>query len=84
MKKAVSRLRAKTDRELGILAEKQLEQTLRLAKAGRSEEAARGYEAARRLLLVTNLSCLQRDQIEDQMARVETALQIDRPITAVA
>jgi hypothetical protein len=84
MKKALARLRARTDRELGILAEKQLEQTLRLALAGKNEEAMRGYEAARRLLTVANLSSMQRNRIEDQMARIESALEFDRPISAVA
>jgi hypothetical protein len=84
MKKALARLRARTDRELGILAEKQLEQTLRLAQAGKNEEAMCAYRATRRLLTVTNLPSMQRDRIEDQMARIETALEIGRPIGAVA
>ena len=84
MKKALARLRAKTDRELGILAEQQLEQTLRLARLGQKEEAERGYEIAKRLLEVTNLNFVQRDRIDDFMAQVEVALDVDRPITAVA
>ena len=84
MKKALARLRAKTDRELGILAEKQLEQTLRLAQAGKKEEATRRYQSARRLLAVTSLSCLDRDRIEDLLSRVESALHIERPVSAVA
>jgi hypothetical protein len=84
MKKALARLRARTDRELVILAEKQLEQTLELAQNGKNAEAARSYETARRLLAVTNLSCMQRDRMEDQIARVESALEIHRPISAVA
>ena len=84
MKKALARLRARTDRELGILAEKQLKQTLLLVQAGKNEEAMRSYKATRRLLTVTNLSCLQRDRIDDQMARIEIALEIARPITAAA
>jgi hypothetical protein len=84
MKKALARLRAKTDRELGILAEQQLEQTLRLARIGKKEEAVRGYESAKRLLEVTNLNCVQRDRIDASLAQVEVALEVDRPITAVA
>jgi hypothetical protein len=84
MNKALARLRARTDRELSILAEKQLEQTLRLAQAGKKVEAAREYDSVRHLLAVTNISCLQRDQIEDQLARVEAALNIERPVSAVA
>jgi hypothetical protein len=84
MNKALARLRARTDRELGILAEKQLEQTLRLAQAGKKEEAEREYQFAQRLLVVTNISCLNRDRIEDQLAQAETALQIERPVSAIA
>ena len=84
MNKALARLRAKTDRELGILAEKQLGRTLRLAQTGKNQEAACEFEFARRLLVVANLSCLQRERIEDQVAEVEAALHIERPITAVA
>jgi len=84
MNKALARLRARTDRELGILAEKQLEQTLRLARIGKKEEAVRGYKFAKRLLVVTNLNCVQRDRIDASMSQVEVALEVDRPITAVA
>jgi hypothetical protein len=84
MKKALARLRARTDRELGILAEQQLEQTLRLAQAGKREEAARRYQSAQRLLAVTNLPCLDRERIDDLLARVEAALHIQRPVSAVA
>ena len=84
MNKALARLRAKTDRELGILAERQLEQTLRLARIGKKEEAERGYEFAKRLLEVTNLNFVQLDRIDASMTQVEVALEVDRPITAVA
>lgn len=84
MNKALARLRARTDRELSILAEKQLEQTLRLAQAGKKEEAAREYDSVRHLLAVTDISCLQRDRIEDQLARAEAELNIERPVSAVA
>jgi hypothetical protein len=84
MKKALARLRAKTDRELSILAEQQLEQTLRLARLGKKEEAQRAYKAAKRLLQVANLNFVQRELLETSLAQVEVALEVDRPITAVA
>jgi len=84
MNKALARLRAKTDRELSILAERQLEQTIRLARLGQKTEAERGYEVAKRLLVVTNLNFVQRDRIDDFLTQVEVALEVDRPITAVA
>jgi hypothetical protein len=84
MTKALARLRARTDRELSILAEKKIEQTLVLVEAGRFEEAAETYQAAKRLLVVTNLAAAYRERIENQLARAERALQIEEPFTAVA
>ena len=82
MQKALARLRAKTDRELSILAEKQLEETLTLAEDGRYSEALRSYDTARRLLAVLELSSAEQARIESQMARVRAAL--DQPAAAVA
>jgi hypothetical protein len=82
MKKALARLRAKTDRELSILAERQLEQTLTLTEEGRYEEAVRSYDIARRLVAVAELSAKQQAEMEEQMARIRAAL--DQPAAAVA
>lgn len=82
MKKALAQLRAKTDRELGILAGKQLEQTLTLAENGRYREALRSYDTARRLLAVADLSPSQQARMKDQMARVHAILA--QPAAAVA
>jgi hypothetical protein len=84
MRKALARLRAKTDRELCILAGKQLEQTLRFVEAGNREEAMASYEAAQRLLTVTQLSTLNREPMEQLLARTEAALELDKPTVAAA
>jgi len=80
MQKALSRLRAKTDRELGILAEKQLEQTLTLIDLGQYREAFAGYDTALRLLAVAKLSPLDRERVEHKLARVRRAVEL--PATA--
>jgi hypothetical protein len=82
MNKALARLRAKTDRELSILAEKQLEQTLILADAGRHCEAARSYDSVRRLLTVAELPAPQRARLEKRLASVRAAIEL--PAGAVA
>jgi hypothetical protein len=82
MQEVLARLREKTDRELSILAEKQLEQTLTLAEEGRYGDAICAYNTARRLLAVARLSAAQQARIENQMARVRAAL--DQPESAVA
>jgi hypothetical protein len=82
MHKALSRLRAKTDRELFILAEKQLEQTLSLIDAGRYREACAGYDIALRLIKVAKLSPLQREHLDKQLAHVRSVIEL--PAGAVA
>jgi hypothetical protein len=82
MNKALARLRAKTDRELSILAERQLEQTLTLVEMGRYRDAARACDIARRLLAVAQVPAAQRARMEQQLARVRAA--IDQPAAAVA
>ena len=84
MNKRLARLRYKTDRELFILAERQLEQTLGLAQIGRIDDAAHAYEFAKRLIAVANLPHGQRARVENLLARVEAALNIEDPIAAVA
>jgi hypothetical protein len=82
MEQALARLRAKTDRELSILAEKQLEQTFRLAAMGLHTDAARTYESARRLLQVAQLPAAQRVRLEKQLAIARAVVEL--PAGAVA
>ena len=78
MEQALARLRAKTDRELSILAGKQLEQAIRLAELGRCQEAARGYHTAQRLLGVANLSADQRRRLQNLLASIEASLETEQ------
>ena len=82
MQQVLARLRAKTDRELSILAEKQLEQTLTLAERGRYLDAIRSYDIARGLLAVANLPPIQRARLEKKLDRIGESIR--RPAPAVA
>jgi hypothetical protein len=84
MKKALARLRAKTDRELGILAEKQLEQTIRLAESGQAAEAAYHCEQARRILAVTNLPEFQRERIAMKLSAIDRLLRLGEEVVTTA
>jgi hypothetical protein len=74
MQKALARLRAKTDRELGILAEKQLEQTMTLIDRGRYREACAGYDTTLRLIAVARLSPMQREHLDKQLAHIRKSI----------
>jgi hypothetical protein len=80
MNKALTRLRAKTDRELCILAEKQLEQTLTLAGQGRYRDAERAYDTSRRLLAL--LPEGQQARLEPRLAHARAVM--EQPAAAVA
>ncbi|HTS64762.1 MAG TPA: hypothetical protein VMH28_22215 [Candidatus Acidoferrales bacterium] len=82
MQKALARLRAKTDRELSILAEKQIEQTITLAERGRYGEAARAYGFARRLVAVADLPASERARLEKQLALVRESIELPAPAVA--
>lgn len=82
MKRALAQLRAKTDRELSILAQKQIEQTIQLAEQGRYSDAARAYGAAQRLLAVAELPPSERARLEEQLALVRQSIEL--PAKAVA
>jgi len=76
MKKELARLRQKTDRDINILAQKQLEQTLTLAGQGRYCDAARSYDTARKLIAVVELPHPQRARLEQQLARVRNSIEL--------
>ena len=82
MNEALTRLRSKTDRELGILAEKQIEQTLKLAEEGRYRDAQHAYDTARLILLVAQLPIGLRVCLERKLKAAREA--ILAPISAVA
>jgi len=82
MHKALARLRAKTDRELGILAEKQLEQAAQLVDGGCYIAASRSYHTVRSLLVVAELPAAQRARLERRLDSLRAAL--EQPASAVA
>jgi len=84
MRKALARMRAKTDRELCILAGRKLEQALKLMEARNRREAMASYEFAQRLLTVTQIPTLNREPTEELLARTEAALGLEKPAVVAA
>jgi hypothetical protein len=79
---ALLRLRAKTDRELGLLAARQLRRARKSANRGAYREAAKDYLTAKALLSVADLPPQKRARLECLMHEVHQA--IEPPLTAVA
>ena len=82
MESALARLRAKTDRELGVLAGRQLRRARKLAGRGAGRDAAKDYLSARVLLTVAELSPAKRARLECLLHDVRKV--IERPLSAVA
>ena len=82
MQSALTRLRAKTDRELGVLAARQLRRARKLAGRGARRDAAKEYLSARVLLTVADLPEVKRARLECLLHDVRKAL--DVPMSAVA
>jgi hypothetical protein len=82
MKKALARLRWKTDRELCILAEKLIEQTIRLAEEGRYADAMRSHDTVLRILAVASFSDAEHARLQDRLGAARAVL--SQPISAVA
>jgi hypothetical protein len=82
METALARLRAKTDRELGVLIARQLRRSRKLAARGAYHEAAKDFLTARTLLAVTNVPPADRTRLERLMHKVRQSIEL--PITAVA
>jgi hypothetical protein len=82
MKRALARLRAKTDRELSILVARQLKRSLADAYRRNYKEAARGYLSASALLAVANLTPAKREKLERMMAELRSHIEL--PASAVA
>ena len=79
---ALARIRAKTDRELGVLIARQLQCSRKLAARGAYHDAARNYLSARSLLAVANIPPAQRARLERLMHEVRQTVEL--PVTAVA
>ena len=82
METALARLRAKTDRELGILVARQLRRSRKLAARGAYHEAAKEFLAARALLAVADIPTAERARLERLMHEVRQTIEL--PATAVA
>ena len=82
MKTALARLRAKTDRDLGVLIRRELDKSIALAKRGNNRAAAEGYLRASRLLEVTEIAAADRARLEQQMRALRGVVEL--PATAVA
>jgi len=82
METALARLRAKTDRELGVLIARQLHRSRKLAARGAYHDAAQDFLSARGLLAVANVPTAERTRLERLMHEVRQTIEL--PITAVA
>lgn len=72
---SLAQLRAKTNRELGILAHRQLERSLFLASRGQYQDAERGFHAALALVTVAELSSTERLHLESKLAELRAVLE---------
>ncbi len=63
METALARLRAKTDRELGILVVKQLHRARKYAGNGAYRDAAKEYQTAKALLSVADIAPARRARL---------------------
>ena len=77
METALARLRAKTDRELGILVARQLHRARKLAGRGAYRDAAKDYLTAKALLTVADIPPAKRARLECMMQEVRQT--IERP-----
>jgi hypothetical protein len=82
MKTALARLRAKTDRDLGVLIRRELDRSIALAKRGNNRAAAEGYALASGLLVVTDIPAADRVRLEQQLRALRGVVEL--PATAVA
>jgi hypothetical protein len=82
MESALARLRAKTDRELGVLVGRQLRRARKLAGRGARRDAAKDYLTARVLLTVADLPPAKRARLECLLHDVRKT--IETPMSAVA
>jgi hypothetical protein len=75
VRSSLAQLRAKTNRELGILAHRQLERSLYLASRAHYQDAERGFTAALALVTVAELSSTERLHLENKLAELRGVLE---------
>ena len=82
MDNALARLRAKTDRELGILVDRQLHRSRELVGRGAYRDATKDFLSAKALLTVAEIPPAERARLENTMQEVRKTIEL--PLTAVA
>ena len=78
METALARLRAKTDRELGILVARQLHRSRELAGRGAYRDAAKDFLTAKALLAVADIPPAERARLERMMQEVRQTIELPR------
>jgi hypothetical protein len=73
MNRGLARLRAKTDRDLAVVIQTEVERALALAAGGRYSEAAHSAEQARAWMKVSNLPASERERLMRQLEAPATA-----------
>ena len=84
VRNSLAQLRAKTNRDLGILAHRQLERSLYLAGRAQYQDAERGFNAALALLTVAELSSTERLHLESKLAELRALLEQRTAAVAVS
>ena len=82
MDTALARLRAKTDRELGILVDSNCTALVNLRRRGAYRDAAKDFLSAKALLTVAEIPPAERARLENTMQEVRKTIEL--PLTAVA
>ena len=72
---SLAQLRAKTNRELGILADRQIERSLYLASRAQYQDAERGFTTALALVTVAELPSAERLHLESKLAELRAILE---------
>jgi hypothetical protein len=73
MNRGLVRLRAKTDRDLAVVIQSEVERALAFAADGRYSEAAHSAEQARAWMKVSNLPAAERERLMRQLEAPATA-----------
>ena len=84
VRNSLAQLRAKTNRELGILAHRQIERSLYLASRAHYQDAERGLNAALALVTVAELPSAERFHLESKLAELRAVLQQRTAAVSVA
>ena len=83
LRRSLAQLRAKTNRELGILAHRQIDRALYLASRAHYQDAERGFTAAVELMTVVELTSAERVRLENRLAELSAILEQRTVVAAV-